>query len=80
MLSDRAAVTRAIALFSTTADDTRTEGAVEQPNPFTYDLPTNENSPALLGKRHTAAHIMAMAVQRLYPDAQVTIGPWIDNG
>jgi threonyl-tRNA synthetase len=26
------------------------------------------------------AHIMAMAVQRLYKDAQVTIGPWIDRG
>lgn len=26
------------------------------------------------------AHIMAMAVQRLYPDAKVTIGPWIDYG
>lgn len=23
---------------------------------------------------------MAMAVQKLYPDAKVTIGPWIDNG
>jgi threonyl-tRNA synthetase len=23
---------------------------------------------------------MAMAVQRLYKDAQVTIGPWIDRG
>lgn len=26
------------------------------------------------------AHVMAMAVQKLYPDAKVTIGPWIDNG
>lgn len=23
---------------------------------------------------------MAMAVQKLYPDAKVTIGPWIDSG
>lgn len=23
---------------------------------------------------------MAMAVQKLYPDAKVTIGPWIENG
>jgi len=23
---------------------------------------------------------MAMAVQKLFPDAKVTIGPWIDNG
>lgn len=26
------------------------------------------------------AHMMAMAVQRMYKDAQVTIGPWIDRG
>jgi len=30
--------------------------------------------------RHTAAHIMAQAVQRLRPDAKVTIGPAIDDG
>lgn len=23
---------------------------------------------------------MAMAVQKLFPDAKVTIGPWIENG
>lgn len=26
------------------------------------------------------AHVMAMAVQKIYPDAKVTIGPWIENG
>lgn len=30
--------------------------------------------------RHTAAHIMAEAVKRLYPDAKVTIGPAIADG
>ena len=30
--------------------------------------------------RHDTAHIMAMAVQELYPDTQVTIGPVIENG
>ena len=30
--------------------------------------------------RHTAAHIMAEAVQSLFPDTKVTIGPVIDNG
>jgi threonyl-tRNA synthetase len=30
--------------------------------------------------RHDAAHIMAMAVQELYPGTQVTIGPVIENG
>ncbi|KAI5076616.1 hypothetical protein GOP47_0008681 [Adiantum capillus-veneris] len=43
-------------------------------------LPTNESSEHLLRIRHTSAHIMAMAVQKLYPNAQVTIGPWIEKG
>ncbi|MEO0607523.1 MAG: threonine--tRNA ligase [Pseudomonadota bacterium] len=30
--------------------------------------------------RHDAAHVLAQAVQALYPDAQVTIGPVIDDG
>lgn len=30
--------------------------------------------------RHDAAHIMAEAVKELFPDAQVTIGPAIENG
>ncbi len=35
------------------------------------------------GKRtfnHTASHIMAQAVKRLYPDVKLTIGPSIENG
>lgn len=30
--------------------------------------------------RHTASHILAEAVKRLYPEAKVTIGPAIDDG
>ncbi len=30
--------------------------------------------------RHTASHIMAQAVKKLYPDAKLAIGPAIDNG
>ena len=30
--------------------------------------------------RHSAAHLLAQAVKSLFPDAQVTIGPVIDNG
>lgn len=44
------------------------------------DLPTNESDIDLLKLRHTSAHVMAMAVQQTFPEAQVTIGPWIDNG
>src|SRR5687768_8272751 len=30
--------------------------------------------------RHSAAHVMAQAVQRIWPEVKVTIGPVIDNG
>ncbi len=30
--------------------------------------------------RHTASHVLAAAVKRLFPDAKLTIGPAIDNG
>ncbi|MCU0791164.1 MAG: threonine--tRNA ligase, partial [Nitratireductor sp.] len=30
--------------------------------------------------RHSTAHLLAQAVQRLFPEAQVTIGPVIENG
>ena len=30
--------------------------------------------------RHTASHILAQAVKRLYPEAKLAIGPAIDNG
>jgi len=30
--------------------------------------------------RHSSAHLLAQAVQRIFPDAQVTIGPVIENG
>jgi threonyl-tRNA synthetase len=30
--------------------------------------------------RHSTAHLLAQAVQRVFPDAQVTIGPVIENG
>ncbi|NEP18537.1 MAG: threonine--tRNA ligase [Leptolyngbya sp. SIO4C1] len=43
-------------------------------------LPKTAESEQLKQIRHTFSHVMAMAVQRLFPKAQVTIGPWIDYG
>ncbi|MBF1999580.1 MAG: threonine--tRNA ligase [Synechococcales cyanobacterium M58_A2018_015] len=34
----------------------------------------------LLRIRHTCAHVLAMAVQALFPETKVTIGPWTDTG
>ncbi|MEL6958331.1 MAG: threonine--tRNA ligase [Pseudomonadota bacterium] len=39
-----------------------------------------DDVPALELIRHDLAHIMARAVQEIWPDTQVTIGPVIDNG
>ena len=41
---------------------------------------TREDQEALELIRHDAAHVMAQAVQELYPGTQVTIGPVIENG
>jgi len=41
---------------------------------------TRSDPEALTLIRHDAAHVMAEAVQSLYPDTQVTIGPVIENG
>lgn len=43
-------------------------------------LPKTSESETLQKIRHTTSHVMAMAVQKLFPKAQVTIGPWIENG
>ena len=41
---------------------------------------TAKDPDALELMRHDAAHVMAQAVQELYPGTQVTIGPAIENG
>ncbi|MEM8778326.1 MAG: threonine--tRNA ligase [Cyanobacteria bacterium P01_G01_bin.49] len=43
-------------------------------------LPRTSESDQLKRIRHTTSHVMAMAVQKLFPKAQVTIGPWTETG
>lgn len=43
-------------------------------------LPKTSESPSLLRIRHSMSHVLAMAVQKLFPRAQVTIGPWTETG
>lgn len=43
-------------------------------------LPKTSESPQLLRIRHSMSHVLAMAVQKLFPGAQVTIGPWTESG
>ncbi|NKD77445.1 threonine--tRNA ligase [Haematospirillum sp. H1815] len=46
----------------------------------TVSILTTRDDAALELLRHDAAHVMAQAVQELYPGTQVTIGPSIENG
>ncbi|MGK7927059.1 MAG: threonine--tRNA ligase, partial [Spirulina sp.] len=43
-------------------------------------LPRTSESDTLKRIRHTTSHVLAMAVQKLFPKAQVTIGPWTETG
>lgn len=52
----------------------------ESPQAEKIYLPRTSESVSLQKIRHTTSHVMAMAVQKLFPEAQVTIGPWIENG
>ena len=46
----------------------------------TIEIVTRDDARALELIRHDAAHVMAEAVQELWPGTQVTIGPVIENG
>ncbi|MCQ2966403.1 MAG: threonine--tRNA ligase [Alphaproteobacteria bacterium] len=46
----------------------------------TIDIVTAKSDEGLSLIRHTCSHIMAQAVQELFPETQVTIGPSIENG
>lgn len=47
---------------------------------MTADAQRTDGHPSLAELRHTAAHVLAYAVQDLFPDAKPTIGPAIENG
>jgi threonyl-tRNA synthetase len=44
------------------------------------DAALDDRDPSLPELRHTAAHVLAYAVQDLFPEAKPTIGPAIENG
>ncbi|HTT12850.1 MAG TPA: threonine--tRNA ligase [Burkholderiaceae bacterium] len=46
----------------------------------TVAIVTDKDPDGLDVLRHSTAHLLAYAVKELFPDAQVTIGPVIDNG
>jgi threonyl-tRNA synthetase len=63
----------------------RVDGALRDleraiPNDAKVAIITRKDPEGLELIRHDAAHVMAEAVQELFPDTQVTIGPAIENG
>ncbi len=52
--------------------------------PITHDakieIITRQHPTAMEVLRHDAAHLLAEAIKELYPEAQITIGPAIENG
>ncbi|MEY4762751.1 MAG: hypothetical protein RLZZ200_2607, partial [Pseudomonadota bacterium] len=46
----------------------------------TLAIVTDKDADGLEVIRHSTAHLLAMAVKQLFPEAQVTIGPVIDDG
>ena len=55
-------------------------GAQTQPASAPIALPKTSQSPQLLRIRHSMSHVLALAVQTLFPEAKVTIGPWTETG
>jgi threonyl-tRNA synthetase len=51
-----------------------------QPNPERKTLTDREKMTELERIRHSAAHVMATAILRLWPDAQFAYGPPVENG
>ena len=49
-------------------------------NDAKLEIVTEKHPDALEIVRHSAAHLLAQATQRLFPDTQVTIGPVVENG
>lgn len=46
----------------------------------TVSIVTDKDPEGLESIRHSTSHLMAQAVKELYPEAQITIGPVIENG
>ena len=63
---------------ATSAEQQSGKSPAEEPAEIV--LRTSDESEELLRIRHTSSHILAQAVQKLFPGAQVTIGPWTDMG
>ena len=62
-------------------DQRRSAGAKPQAAPeHSFQVLTEKDADALEVLRHSCAHVMARAVMRLFPGAQLAFGPPVENG
>ena len=61
-------------------DGTLVDASTEMAKDATLSIITSKDDDGLHLIRHSTAHLMAQAVKQLYPEAQVTIGPVIEDG
>ncbi|QDZ17666.1 threonyl-tRNA synthetase [Chloropicon primus] len=71
--------TRRLVHTSAAVSSTQRQSADAKPE-VEVVLKTSDESETLLKLRHTSSHVLAQAVQKLFPGAQVTIGPWTEMG
>jgi len=79
-LADRINKKLAKQALAVKVDGTLKDVYLPLPAGTTVQIITREDEDGLELIRHDAAHIMAEAVQELFPGTQVTIGPTIENG
>ncbi len=68
------------AALAVVVDGTETDLTAVIEHDATVSIITAKNPEGLEVIRHSTAHILAQAVKEIYPKAQITIGPVIDNG
>jgi len=61
-------------------NDVLVDGSFMIENDASVSIVTSRDEEGLEVIRHSAAHLLAQAVKQVFPSAQVTIGPVIDNG
>jgi len=61
-------------------DDQLVDASYVMENDSSLSIITDKNEEGLEIIRHSTAHLLSQAVKELYPSAQITIGPVIDDG
>ncbi len=79
-VAEKISVNLAKAALAAVVNGTLTDLTTPITTNATVSIVTQKTPEALEILRHTTAHVMAQAVEALYPNAKATIGPAIENG